>query len=84
MSRYLKEPQFQRELREVERIARAGRKGAQSRKYVVTEREYEELEDAGSDLSRFTTLKRIRAIGFTPIQDVIPTVLPKPDGEECK
>lgn len=81
MSQYLKETQFQSELREVERIAR---KVPRPKKFIVTEREYEELEDAGSDLSRFTTLKRIRAIGFTPIQDVIPTVLPKPDGEECK
>lgn len=59
MDQYLKDPQFQQELKWVRDFAK---KTQRPKKMLVTDQEYAELEESGSDMSRFYPLGNLEHI----------------------
>lgn len=74
MDDYLKDEQFLKEMREVEKIARATQR---PKKMMVSEREYDELQESGSDMTRFYRRKDVEHIS-----KIIPRVMNKLKNEE--
>lgn len=69
MSEYLKDEQFIKEMKEVERIARST---PRPKRMMVSESEYEELKESGSDMERFYRRRDVEHIS-----KIIPRVMGK-------
>lgn len=74
MSQYLKDEEFLKELREIEEIARNTER---PKKMMVSEEEYEDLKNSGSDMERFYRRKDVQHIS-----KIIPTVMERLEKNE--